>query len=106
MYLTRNRDILHLNSRLLMRVLIPIILLVTGIMLLFLKIPGWSVIVGLPLVVVGSLFLIYIYDSVLSDNIYIEGDSNLVRCSKCGQLVECFIGCNKKRYICDDCSGE
>lgn len=37
-----------------------------GIVLLALKIPGWSIIFGLPMVVISTIFIIYTYDDILS----------------------------------------
>lgn len=48
--------------RLIFRGLIPIILLSGGLILLTLKIPGWSLIFGLPITIIGTVFLIYTYD--------------------------------------------
>lgn len=46
--------------------LIPIVLLAGGLVLLALKIPGWSLIFGLPITIFGTVFLIYTYDTIAS----------------------------------------
>lgn len=52
------------NLVLLINVIIPLSLLIGGLVLLFAKIPGWGVILGLPMIVIGVIFLIYTYDEV------------------------------------------
>lgn len=32
-----------------------------------LRLPGWSIILGLPMVIIGIVFLIYTYDEVMSN---------------------------------------
>ena len=51
---------------LLIKILGPVIILVTGLVLLALRLSGWSVVLGLPLVVIGSVLLIYAYDEIVS----------------------------------------
>ena len=51
---------------LLIKVFVPGILLVGGLVLLALKIAGWSIVFGLPMVIFGVVFLIYTYDDICS----------------------------------------
>jgi hypothetical protein len=51
-------------------------LLAGGITILALRIPGWSIIFGLPMVVISSVFIIYTYDDVLSKDFKIQDDVN------------------------------
>lgn len=53
----------------LLRVFVSVCLLISGIVILALRIPGWGIILGLPLVIFGSVFIIYTYDEVLSRQI-------------------------------------
>lgn len=53
----------------LLRTLIPLALLIGGLFLLFLDLPGWSVIFGIPTVVIGVVFLVYSYDDLVSKRI-------------------------------------
>lgn len=66
--------------RLIFKGLIPIMLLLGGIALLSLRISGWSIIFGLPLTVIGSVFLIYTYDEIVRKRIdlddFDEGDED------------------------------
>lgn len=55
--------------KIILKGLIPIILLLGGLILLALRISGWSLIFGLPLTVFGSVFLIYTYDEMVRKKI-------------------------------------
>ena len=52
--------------RIILQSILGLGLLAGGITLLALRLPGWSVIFGLPMVVISSIFIIYTYDNVLS----------------------------------------
>jgi uncharacterized membrane protein len=52
-----------------LRVIVSMILLIGGIIMLALRIPGWGIILGLPMVVFGVVFLIYTYDEALSRSV-------------------------------------
>ena len=52
--------------RMILRVIVGMGLLVGGLVLLALRIAGWSIIIGLPMIIFGSVFVIYTYDEVLS----------------------------------------
>lgn len=54
---------------LLLRVIASLTLLIAGITLLALRIPGWGLILGLPMIIFGSVFIIYTYDEVLSRHV-------------------------------------
>lgn len=56
------------NLQTLLETFIPFTILVCGLTLLFLKIGGWSIILGIPMVVIGVVFLIYSYDSLVAGN--------------------------------------
>jgi hypothetical protein len=56
----------ELLVRIFLRVTVAIGLLIGGLVLLAMRLPGWSVIFGLPMIVFGSVFIIYTYDEVLS----------------------------------------
>ena len=57
------------SIKLIFKGLIPISLLSAGLILLALRISGWSLIFGFPLTVFGSVFLIYIYDEMVAKKI-------------------------------------
>lgn len=52
--------------RIVLRVTVAMGLLIGGLVLLALRLPGWSIIFGLPMIIFGSVFIIYTYDEVLS----------------------------------------
>lgn len=52
--------------KLLLRGLIPIVFLAGGVIILALRISGWSLFLGIPLTIFGVAFLIYTYDEVVS----------------------------------------
>ncbi|OGM23772.1 hypothetical protein A3D00_05130 [Candidatus Woesebacteria bacterium RIFCSPHIGHO2_02_FULL_38_9] len=78
----------HLEEglKLAFRGLIPITLLIGGIWLLSLNVIFWSIIIGLPLILIGTVFLIYTYDEVVSKNILYDFNKK-VPCSICGRLT-------------------
>ena len=59
--------------RLILKGLIPIVLLSGGLILLALRISGWSLIFGLPLTIFGSVFLIYTYDEMVRKKVDPDG---------------------------------
>lgn len=66
------------------RILISLVLFAGGIALLALRIPGWSLILGLPAVQIGIIFLIFTFDEVARGKV--GPDSlHMVRCSVCGK---------------------
>ncbi len=54
------------NFQLFLETFIPFTILAGGLVLLVLKIGGWSIILGIPMVVMGVVFLVYSYDSLTS----------------------------------------
>ncbi|MDO8341410.1 MAG: hypothetical protein Q7T59_05550 [Candidatus Woesebacteria bacterium] len=55
--------------KLVLKTVVPIFILIGGIALLTLRIAGWSIIFGLPMVVIGVVFLIYTYDEIVSSRL-------------------------------------
>lgn len=60
--------------RLIVRSILSLSLLAGGIVLLALKIAGWSIIFGLPMVVISTVFIIYTYDDVLNKFLGYHGE--------------------------------
>lgn len=58
--------------RLILQATLGIGLLAGGIILLALRIAGWSIIFGLPMVVISSVFIIYSYDDALNRHLDIH----------------------------------
>jgi hypothetical protein len=88
--------------KLIFRGLIPIVLLLSGMGLLFLRLPGWSIIFGLPLVTFGVVFLIYTYDEVVSKRV-LPIPKAVVKCSVCGQPTPQIPGVAEEDTICAIC---
>lgn len=55
--------------KLILKGVVPVCILVGGLILLIIKLPGWGIILGLPMVVIGTVFLIYTYDEVVSSKL-------------------------------------
>ena len=71
-----------------------------GLILLALRIPGWSLIFGLPAVVCGFVFLVFTFDDVSRRKIGPQSFRQ-VRCPVCGkpQLIPYW----EEEKICNDC---
>jgi hypothetical protein len=54
---------------LVVRVLVPIIILASGLIVLALRLSGWSLIFGLPLLITGFTFLIFTYDDIITTRV-------------------------------------
>lgn len=52
--------------RIIIQAVLGLVLLIGGIILLALRISGWSIILGLPMVVISSVFIVYTYDDAAS----------------------------------------
>lgn len=83
-----------------LEIIICLSLLGGGIILLALRIPGWSLLMGLPLTVLGNIFLIFTIDAVARKKL---GQESLqtVLCSICGQPTPAPTWQNEK--ICLVC---
>jgi len=55
---------------LIFRGFIPIVMLIGGLVLLGMRLPGWGLFIGLPLVIIGSVFLIYTYDEISKSSLH------------------------------------
>jgi hypothetical protein len=72
----------RVTLRLVFRVVVPIIFLIGGLVLLSFRLPGWSLIIGLPMIIFGIVFLVYTYDEVVTDKVAEGGEGNWP-CGKC-----------------------
>lgn len=50
----------------------PFMFLATGLILLYIAIPGWGLIIGIPSTVFGIVFLLYTYDDMIGQINYDE----------------------------------
>jgi hypothetical protein len=71
-----------------------------GIFLLALRISGWSLILGLPAVQIGIVFLIFTFDDVARRKVGPES-LHQVPCSICGKIVLTHQW--EKEKVCIDC---
>lgn len=71
-----------------------------GIALLALRIPGWSLFLGLPATQLGIILLIFSFDKIARSQV---GPDNLeiTSCPLCGQRVISIVGEEEK--LCEDC---
>jgi len=92
------------NIILIFKGLIPIVILASGITLLALRITGWSLLLGLPITIIGVVFLIYIYDDIASKQIgTVPEEPELTVCSVCGEPTPLLLGIAKEDTICPSC---
>lgn len=97
----------HLEEaiRLLLKGLLPVILVIGGITLLFLRLSGWSLVLGLPMTVIGSVFLIYTYDEVVQKRVEpVRG--RITKCMICHKVTPMIPGVDKHKTICLKCEQE
>lgn len=55
--------------KLLYKGLIPVLLVVAGVVILVLGIEGWSVLLGIPITVIGVIMMIYTYDEMVQKRV-------------------------------------
>lgn len=79
------------------------LLFIGGIILLALKIPGWSIFFGLPATQLGIIFLIFTFDEIARTKVGPDG-LHLIPCSICGKPIIAPLG--KEEDICEDCQAK
>lgn len=88
--------------RLVLKGLLPVVLVFSGLALLYLNLSGWSIILGLPMLVIGSVFIIYTYDDIFQKRIEpIRGA--LTNCIVCGKPTPIIAGVDKGKTVCHKC---
>ena len=88
--------------RFILQIIISLSLLGGGIVILALRIPGWSLLMGLPPILLGVIFLIFTIDAVARKNL---GQESLqtVLCSVCGQPTPAPSWQNEKIcFVCEE----
>lgn len=91
-------------ARILLRGLIPITLVTSGVYLLVRGVPGWSMIIGVPMLIFGIVFIIYTYDEVVSKKV--DRDIQSFVCSACGQLASNDPASANQNNICEVCKAK
>ncbi|HUC95230.1 MAG TPA: hypothetical protein VMR19_04500 [Candidatus Saccharimonadales bacterium] len=64
-------------TRLIIQAVLGLGLLAGGIIILSTRIAGWSIIFGLPMVVISSIFIIYTYDDTLNRHLDLKGHEKI-----------------------------
>lgn len=80
--------------------IVSLALMLGGIYLLSLRIPGWSFIFGLPAVSTGIIFLIFTFDEIAQDKVG-PNSLHMVSCPICGQPT--LAPKWQKEKICEKC---
>lgn len=101
--LALKRQFLNFLIQQLPQLLISSSLFVGGLILLFLRIPGWSLIIGLPAVQIGLVFLIFSYDRFTNKKVGI-GSLYSLECQECGKSFLSFQQDQEK--ICPFCAAK
>ena len=84
------------------KVIIPMALLAGGIAVLALSLPGWSIILGIPMVIFGVVFLLYTYDEIVTTHFF-SPPGRIVKCSVCGRPTPLDRGQDEEDAICVSC---
>ena len=88
--------------KLVARIIMPIIMLIGGIILLSLHLPGWSIILGLPVSIFGVIFMIYTYDEVITKSV-VNKEKDLKMCPICKKVYPVGKNGRTEDFICNDC---
>ena len=99
---TEKNNRLEEAIKLLFRGIIPIVFLAAGVVVLALRMPGWSLLLGLPLTIFGAVFLIYTYDEVVRKT-FAPMIPQIVKCSVCGKPTPSLPGQDPENTICPVC---
>lgn len=82
--------------------IVPIVLLISGVIVFTARFPGWSLLIGLPMIVISTVFLIFTYDDLsqkLTDNEF----KNMAKCSICGSITSRDLDVPEEDTICSIC---
>ncbi len=88
--------------KLFFRAVIPLAMLVFGVILMISRLSGWNLIIGTPIVVLGTVFLIYTYNEVINKTA-IPLSQEFTRCLVCGHLTPRVNGILPEETICFEC---
>lgn len=90
---------------LILKSILPLALLCFGVILLALRIAGWSIILGLPMILFGFVFTVYTYDEIATKK-YPTEPTDFVHCRICRRLTPIYPGMKKQDFICVRCQEE
>jgi hypothetical protein len=95
----------NFRLKLFLRALIPLVMLGCGMRLMITPGSIWCLVIGTPVTVLGTVFLIFTYDEVISKKITPLSEE-LTRCAVCGRLTPREPGVDVKDTICRKCKEE
>lgn len=87
--------------KLLFKGLIPIIFFIGGVVILISRISGWSLILGLPVTIIGIAILINVFDEITSSIILPR--SHITACMVCKKPTLVIPGIAEDQMICAKC---
>lgn len=87
--------------KLLFKGLIPLVLFIGGVVILISQISGWSLILGLPITIIGLAILINVYDEIASSLILPR--SQITKCAICKKPTPVVPGIPEDQTICARC---
>ena len=91
--------------KLIFRGVIPLALLISGVVILTSPLLGWSLLLGLPMLITGVAMVIFTYDEIISKKVYSYAEE-LTRCVICDKLTPRLAGINPEDSICSHCKQE
>jgi len=98
----KNNDRFERVIKLLFRGLVPMLMLVAGVILMTSEISGWNLIIGTPITILGTVFLVFTYDEVIAKKVT-PLSQELTRCASCSKLTPRVAGVNPEDTICPRC---
>lgn len=87
--------------KLFFRGFLPSLLFAGAVVILALRIPGWSLLLGAPLTVIGAVLLIFTIDEIA--RVRIMPHPYVTSCSVCGKPTPVIPGVPEKDTICAIC---
>lgn len=82
------------------RYIAPMILFTGGVWLLSLRIPGWSMLFGLPAIQIGIVFVILSFDNSAKKT-FSPSEFHIVKCEVCGDPTAAPLG--ETHEVCPRC---
>ena len=87
----------------LLSVILSLALFAGGIAILYLHLPGWSLILGLPAILLGVVFIIFVLDQVARE-LFTPPHFIMTKCKVCGKTT--FVKEGNQDKICGRCREE
>lgn len=87
--------------KLLFRGILPSVFFIGGVVVLVSRIPVWSLLLGLPMTLIGSAILLYALDDIARNTILPR--PHLTACSVCKKPTPVVPGIPENKVICASC---